>query len=518
MAVVGGSLIDLHSDRIEEIINKNVDVLLPSLDPCWQDTITTSQGVGPADAIGRDMKILRVFQGGLTGVLEQAQPHADFPLYGDATDNGALGSRIHTQSLVQSFPSPLTGANQSPYRLGIKMRAMVANIMFTLGELTAEATPALIGQIIAPKLEGFARNIAHQLCNYWYLNEADKFSICFNGTDGGMVNPVDTGTGPYYLTFEPGNFACDRFYPGMIVDIFANSAGVPDDTTQRAAATAIYVDYVDELKNKVRLVSATDLVNVVATDHVVYANSNTTSTFTGIAGINSWLRDGSETNTELMGADADGTDDIDVVTKTEHKSLGYDLANVALTEHTLRQLFRRFHCAKAKHGYYVDCCIASEGVWMAYEGTKIGREFIDRTTRVGGTSPQGYNSNTNFGGHSFTIDGRTYNGYTSTYVEDGTVYGIRKGGDNWKRYVPHDIKNSKPFDRNAAFIPFRFVASSLTGLSSNQLPIYGTSGATTTVTEGSQMPGWLRMQLVPEQFCGIKLKNCATDKLYENVT
>ena len=53
-----GSLFDRHQYQLEELINKNVDTMLPTLDPAWRDTVVTSQGVGPASAIGRDMKIL----------------------------------------------------------------------------------------------------------------------------------------------------------------------------------------------------------------------------------------------------------------------------------------------------------------------------------------------------------------------------------------------------------------------------------------------------------------------------
>jgi len=59
MAATTGSLFDHHSVRIEEVINKNIEIFLPSLDPVWRDTVVSNQGVGPADAIGRDMKILK---------------------------------------------------------------------------------------------------------------------------------------------------------------------------------------------------------------------------------------------------------------------------------------------------------------------------------------------------------------------------------------------------------------------------------------------------------------------------
>ena len=32
------------------------------------------------------------------------------------------------------------------------------------------------------------------------------------------------------------------------------------------------------------------------------------------------------------------------------------------------------------------------------------------------------------------------------------------------------------------------------------------------------MPGWLRMQLMPDQFCGMKIFNCATDKTYASTS
>jgi len=71
-----GTLFDTHSLQIEEIINKNVDTILPTLDPAWRDTVVTSQGVGPASAIGRDLRLLKIYRGGLTGVGEQAFPRS----------------------------------------------------------------------------------------------------------------------------------------------------------------------------------------------------------------------------------------------------------------------------------------------------------------------------------------------------------------------------------------------------------------------------------------------------------
>jgi hypothetical protein len=533
-----GTLFNRHQDRIVEVINKNLDIIMPSLDPVWRDTIVTSQGVGPADAIGRDMRILKVFMGSMAGVLEQAFPRDDVVLYGD--DTATYGAKLHSQTLTQTWPSPLDGPNASPYRLGIPMRAMMSNIMFTMGELTAEALPATIGELVAPKLEGFARNIAHTLCNYWYINQNKSYRLCLATS----WSAWSSANGVYSATFKPDNQATDRFYVGQRIDFInvAETARINDTVAAGGGSPfqtvntriPVFVAAVDELVNKVTVASRTD-PNSWITDfdpgianvRVVYANSwipdaDAPFAATGVAGVNSWLKMGVTAGAGdqyLLGSDnlgaAVGRIDVDV--HPEHKSFSQDLSGAPLTEHKMRQYLRRFHAAKNKYGYYIDCLIASDGVWLAYESTKIGREYIDRTGRLSSLMNEGTN-NSEYGGFTFAFDGRTYNGYTSCYVESGTMYGIRKGGNNWKRYVPPPPRGVRNFDRTEPFIPFNFVAGILTGLGTNQLPIFDSSatGNLSRVTEGSQMPGMLRMQLVPDQPCGMKLHNIGEDRVYSS--
>jgi hypothetical protein len=535
MAATSGSLFDKHSDRIEEVINKNIEVFLPSLDPVWRDTVVSAQGVGPADAIGRDMKILKVYMGSMAGVLEQGAPRADVGLYGDDTDN--VGSKLYLQNLAQTWPDPLNGPNAAPYRLGIPMRSMMSNIMFTLGELQAEAVPAFIGEVVAPKLEGFAKNIAHTLCNYWYVNQNDFYklgtiSAIIDADDGASLDASSTRA---RCTITEGTY--DRFYVGQAIDIvksdgdFRKNDSGADGSQTTATRIKVFVDAVDELKGYVYLKSDTTAFNgggasahdTIANDILVYANSadftvgaGANIAPTGIAGINSWLKSGDTgaNNTKyLLGDERDTSNQIDLSIHPEFKSFTKSSVGT-LTEHKLRQYLRRFHSAKNKYGQYIDCLIASDGVWMAYEATKIGREILDRTGRLSSLSSEGSNE-----GFQFAFDGRSYTGYTSTYVEDGSVYGIRKGGSNWKRYVPPTPSGYSKFDRAESFIPFNFIAGALTGTGTNKLPIYDSSasGNRSMVTEGVQMPGLLRMQLVPDQPAGMKLTGVTTDNVYSDV-
>tara|TARA_R100000152_G_scaffold19168_1_gene11295 strand:- start:399 stop:1997 length:1599 start_codon:yes stop_codon:yes gene_type:complete len=531
MAATTGSLFDKHADRIEEVINKNIDVFLPSLDPVWRDTVVTSQGVGPADAIGRDMKILKVYMGGMTGVLEQGHVRGDVGLYGDDTD--VISEKLYAQNLAQTWPDPLNGPNANPFRLGIPMRSMMSNIMFTLGELQAEAVPAFIGEVVAPKLEGFAKNISHTLCNYWYINQNDSYKL---GTISAVVDAddlaaVDGDTKEVRCTITENTH--DRFFVGQRIDIIDSTADVrrndtaADDGQSLGSRIEVYVTRVDELKGYVFLGSETTAFHsggaatgtTAANDLLVYANSHNVggsspTTAKGCAGMNSWIKSGASgnANTYLLGDERDTSNQIDVNIHPEFKSFTKDVSGV-LTEHKLRQYLRRFHAAKGKYGQYIDCLIASDGVWLAYEATKIGRERLDRTGRLSSLSSEGSQE-----GFSFSMDGRTYTGYTSNYVSDGEVYGIRKGGSNWKRYVPPTPTGYGTFDRADSFAPFNFIASALTGTGTNKLPIYDSSasGNRNMVTEGVQMPGLLRMQLVPDQPAGIKLTNCTTDQVYSD--
>lgn len=496
------SLFNQQSGRIQEILNKNIEVFLPALDPAWRDTTVTSQGVGQASLIGRDMKILKIYMGSMAGVLEMADGRDNFVLYGDNTITN-VADKLQTQSLTNVWPDATDGALARPYRLGIGMKAMVSNLLVTMGEMQAEATPAFIGEILAPKLEGHARLIAHTLCNYWYISDNTNYSL---GSITSKSTAFSTNT---TATFTPGQNNIDRYAVGMRVDIFDSTGATRRNDNGSGTRWSAFVSRVDEVENQVTITvvgqnchnNATSDRNIVNTDIVTFANSKGY----GIAGINSWLKNSGY----LLGSDSDDNNRIDVDLHPEFKSY-FKTSVGTLTEHKLRQYLRGFHRAKEKYGQYIDCLIASDGVWLNYEAQKIGQYQIDRTNRLSSLTNEGSQE-----GFKFTFDGRTYTGYTSNYIESGTVYGLRKGGSNWKKYVPPSPKGTQKFDKAESFIPFEFVAPAL-GYSSVKVPITRGTGVNSTslLTEGAQMPGMLRMQLVPDQPAGMKLTGVTEDRQY----
>ena len=175
----------------------------------------------------------------------------------------------------------------------------------------------------------------------------------------------------------------------------------------------------------------------------------------------------------------------------------------------MRQYLRRFHVAKAKYGQSIDSLVASDGVWLSYEAQKIGQYQIDRTSNLSSMNSQG-----SADGFAFTFEGKTYKGHTSNYVESGTVYGWKTSGNNWKRYVPNDYAGLKNMSEAPSHVPFRFVVPALTGGSSVKYPL--TNSTSGLLTENVQMPGMLRMQLIPEQPAGLKLTGVTEDRIYSD--
>ena len=508
MAVPTGSLFDLHRDRIEEIINKNIDTMMPALDPIWRETIVSNQGVGKASELGRDMKIIKLYRSAvLTGVLESAYPKNYCVLYGD--DTSPMSSIMYKQNVDQTWPDQFDTVKSKLFRMAVPMRAMLSNLQMSLGELQAEATPAFIGDVVAPYLKGFAQNLAHTLCLYWYVSQNDNYTIGTLASIGAPAAVGGNGNNSYTLQIEVAEKTFDRFYRGQRLDIFNGTTRVNQDVAGRKS---VYVNQIDELTGKVTLISPNWNFSGVANGHkLTFPNSQKSNpgegnpSFTGIAGVNSWMK----FSGKLLGNEADGGDFIDVDEHPEFKSFIKSDVGV-LTEHKLRQYLHRFHAAKGKYGQTIDALIASDGVWLAYEAQKIGQYQLDRTGRLSSLTSEGSQE-----GFSFTFEGRTYKGHTSNYVEKETVYGIKKGGSNWKRYVPPDPKGVTRFQQADSFVPFSFVMPALTGGSSPKWPItYASGNNTAMITEAVQMPGMLRMQLVPDQPTGMKLTGVTEDRVY----
>jgi len=527
-----------HSNAIEEVLNSNVGYFLPELDPFYKRIFDVRAGEGNAKDIGRDMKIIKTFLGSFSGVMDQGAATDDFTLYGDG--NGAadlLGTagqeRMRFNNPTNAFPDPTAGPNQTPFQLSIPMRSSYTSLLITLGELQAEAHEAYIAEVIKPKLLGFARMMSHTISSFLYLSQNDNYAInTLTSTDAAALsNPG--GTTDDTMTVTPSNMAIDRLEVGLRVNVADSSNSNALITDTAGSDPTFVVTRVDPLKNEYDLMHRSGVnlgtglsAAIAVNDFVVYPGSKASGgSFTGYAGLNSWIKTGDTTvasngDTRLLGAEADSTRYIDVNVHTEFKSLGRDYGGQALTEHELRKVTRLFCRAKNKYGQSIDCFLASDGVDLSMQSQLIGREVLDRTGRVATMRHQGSDNGERPGtGLGFTFDGKSFMMYSSQFVESGTVYGIKTNQANWKRYSPPPPKGVVKSDK-LSFAPFYFVGNALNGGSGNIMPYMKVSTTAnvgyTLPTEAVQMPGMVRMQMVPEQPAGIKLTNVQEEKIWSD--
>lgn len=571
MAVPTGTFFGQESLRIEEKINRTMENLLPSMCPVWRQHFVTSKNVKTPNGLGRDLKTIHTFQTGLAGVIRPGINNADLALYGDSDNNANnLGNRLRRQTQARSYPSALDGAVPKTFDLGINMNSMEANLPISLAELQADNMEAVIGQVIAPKIAGFARNMAQFVCNSWFLDEDDNFELAALPAD--VSAEVGASSNIYFsqtdssgsvwdlmhivLSGYSSGKSLDRFVTGQRVEIW--NANRTLQATTASNTTVFFVHSVDELEGRITLVASdgstlasdattgtiddgsSNLFHSTATfdgGSICYegmdADANASNVLTGSESIGkgsaaggsagfanffsvfSWLKGSGN----LMGGQADSKA-IDVDEHPEFKSLIIDQQNQDMTENRLLQIMTRFHTAKAKYGQTVDTLYATDGVWTAYRESMLpGREYYDRTGRVASLMNQGadgtFAANVNADASiKIEANGQSISGYTTNMLKSGQIIGIKQGGANWNCYIPPSRKGTSSFSQAEPFLPFQFIANALGGRD-NMFPIFDTDAAGRTVpTEWAQMPGDIRMQLVPNQPAGIRINNVGESRLW----
>ena len=120
-----GTLFSTNSTRLQQIVSEAIGMFMPKLDPIWEGIIKTSQGVGKVNEIGRDLRVIKPYSGGYSGVIEEAYGNQSYQneaaLFGGSTQT--YGSKLYTQGIAQMFPDALEGADTSQFWLAGPMRA-----------------------------------------------------------------------------------------------------------------------------------------------------------------------------------------------------------------------------------------------------------------------------------------------------------------------------------------------------------------------------------------------------------
>lgn len=541
MAVPTASIFDTNANRIQEVLSKTIDMFLAEADPVWRDTMFSSAGVSGSDVLGRGMEIIKFFQYAMGGVIESGRPRGDWTTYGDATDTKyGQASDMVFRSATQTFPDANDDISGVPNKLRIPMWSILTNFKQTLGEKQAEALKATVGEITAPRLVAFSRNVARRLCSSWYVNQASNYRLCGLGASTGTDAYTVDGTNKR-ITFYPDNKAIARLAKGDRLDLIrsissvlvrmndtAVTAGgvVSGDGAGQSFSTRIrcVVDTVDKIRGTVVLqfdpsISSSKFTTTgsLATGQlgsdtfIVQANSNTAGgAISEFPGLNSWMKFGGSgaNNKYLLGSEALGTVGngiIDVDVFPQFKSF-LKAVNGVLTEHKLNLYLDRVTEAYEDEGDFIDTLVTTQGVIRSMAGQKYAREILDRTGRLTSLKNEGEDG----AGMVHHHDGRMYELHTSRWMEYQTLIGYRRKG-NWVKYVPPKTPNSSMGGGMEAGIPFEFLVPSITGLNTTRWPMLNNG----LLTEASQMPGHLRMVLAPvTQVRGLKLTGITEERIY----
>lgn len=535
MAPPTGSLFYTHQYSIEERLGKLVSVFMASLDPIWQNQIISSTGVVPLDELGRDYNIHHTYMNAVGGVFESGYPRNDFTLYGD-NQNQNYGGKLYTSGTAGTWPDASEDPGSLRYRLTIPMRSMLTQMRMEMAEMRAEATPAFLGNIIVPRLKAWSLNLARRLCANWYTSQADNYRIASIGASTG-TDPYSINTTDKTITFYPTNKAVMRFAVGDRVDLFKDVSSVPtrhNDTTSTAASQTaatrikLFVSAVAPFKNKVILQAdpsdstfstwATTVLFSTIT-YVVHANSALGGgAFRDIAGLNSFMKFGTGvngTNTPtnnpdnfLLGAEAVGAQDvgwIDVIRHPEFQSF-LKAVNGVLTEHRLNLYLDRVAPVLDASGEYLDTIVTTPGVIRAAMLQKEGRSILDRTGRLSSLASEGEDGK----GYTHHHDGKVYQIFTSQWQQSGVLDAYRRG-NNWVRAIPPRLAKAATMQGVNPAIPLELVAPVLTGNASSYFPVLTSSGK---LTQMSQMPGQVAMQLYPKEQCrGMRLTGLSEERV-----
>lgn len=558
------SIFGTNKTAIEERLGNSIEAFWQAADPIVRDTIVSSQEVQPASADSRDYVVHLLYENRYAGVVEPIQAREDFSLFGDPTDT-LWGEKIARRTLKHTWPDPFEGPNPVPYRLSVPMRGFDVALGLTMAEMRMEATNATAVKTIAGKMAGLANNVARRFCAYWHADQADNFRLS-------SLGPA-TGSGAYVIsdpdktiTFYPPEEVTYRYHVGDMVDIVRTmSTTIGGDTRNRVvrlndrhnnvssaanAGSALaaqvaggvgssstrvrgFVIAVSPMENKVVLKFDTTAVDGTATAFTDWANTSdlasdayvvfhnthigahtgaaNATNFEAPAGWHSWLKTGrGGADNFLLGNEAVETSGlggkIDVTKHPEFLSF-YKNVGGPLTEHSLGLYLDRFAEAKEDDGQYLDTLVSTRGVMRAFQVERIDRERIDRTGRLPSLAATGAP-----GEWYYTHEGRKYLIYLSKWLKAGTMIGFRRGGGNWKRFVPPRPAGLRRKDGVEPFVPLELVAPLLTGTSSTILP---KRNSNSQVQAGVEMLGVMHYQLCPtKQAAGLKLVGIQEDRVF----
>ena len=430
----------------------------PAIAPVFDKIKRTAFGVKGQSGLGRGYKVLHLYETGVAGLIESADP------LGPTMDT-ITGTQ--TQLLDQTPATLVSGlsvfppATESPHMGDIKrelvLHKVVGNFSIPAAWKQAELLNAAQIKKVARDMKAVAKLKAIYEASSFFSHSVVNSSGGVNQVLGRVSAIAEVGSTNYIkITIDEAYGRIANFRQGMRIDIVADVLGVLQNGTDTTGTdvrnyewnAASYcqciitsVDYLGKaftLKaiNSVTGAQATydegatgDWVQsgypVAADDWIVIAHTSRVSDRPQFSwGINDWIK----SSGYILGGSS-GSAALDLTTYPQFKSQ-VKAVNGPLTDDVINGYIGGY--LDAYPGETLDTVITTQGVqlkWLQQPGLYNNRQNYERTGKAlsfkGGWSQIAYE----FGG-------RSYEWIMSPMCLSNTLYAMKFGGDNIQRFSP----------------------------------------------------------------------------------
>ena len=440
-------------DSLDNLVREELPMIIheigPVIAPVFDKIKRTAFGVKSQTGLGRGYKVIHLYETGVAGLIESGDPlgPAMTTIAGNMTQILAQGTAADGLSI---FPNASEVPHIGDIKRELTLHKVVGNFSIPAAWKQADLLNAAQIKKVARDMKAVAKLKAIYEASSFFSHIVTNASGKENQVLGRVSAEADNSanTGYIDITIDEAYGRISNFRQGMRIDIVADSAGVLQDgvatngTKVRNYEGANYIHFiissVDYLGKKFtfRPIDSSDgtltgyddyTQDPAIGDWIVFANTTLYQTATRPQfswGLNDWIK---SSGNILGGATGDAALDLALYPqfKSQVKAIDGPLTDDVINGYIGGYL-------DAYPGETLDTVITTQGVqlkWLQQPGLYNNRQNYERTGKAlsfkGGWSQI-----------SYEFAGRTYEWIMSPMCLSNTLYALKFGGDNIKRYSP----------------------------------------------------------------------------------
>jgi len=427
----------------------------PQIAPVFDKIKRTALGVKRQEGLGRGYKVIHLYETGIAGMIESADPLG--PTMEAITGTQARMLDV-TPTTLTSGLSIFPDATKSPHMGDIKRELVLHKVVgnFSIPAAWKQADLLNAAQIkkVARDMKAVAKLKAIYEASSFFSYSATNSSSGVNQVLGRIEAIEEVGSTEYFkITIDEEYGRIANFRQGMQIDLVDHSTTLQEGTATTGADVLNYehteADYVillitgvDYLGKSItcKAINSVDggqmhfdwsgtgdafAAEPIADDWIAVAHTTRVSNRPQLSwGLNDWIK----SSGYILGGSS-GSAALDLTTYPQFKSQ-VKAVNGPLTDDVINGYIGGY--LDAYPGETLDTVITTQGVqlkWLQQPGLYNNRQNYERTGKAlsfkGGWSQI-----------SYEFGGRTYNRIMSPMCLSKTLYAMKFGGDNIQRFSP----------------------------------------------------------------------------------